>query len=238
MRLRRSVSLRATPWGRYGASTARLSRRSGPEAPSAMSACSRPPSSMAILRPRSWPEPRDRPRRGHRAPGNLLLRGGGSRALLGCDRRSPQRTLESVRLGDGEAHPDGEPTASCLRCALRWNDSRPRSADGHDLGPARDAAWNLAPARSGRSRPGRNARFRRRRPGHAPPRRRRRFRHGPTGYGWVELSLDAGDLDGNGVPDFAAASRYGLFYFEGPLFELLIDGFESGDTLGWSATLP
>jgi len=61
---------------------------------------------------------------------------------------------------------------------------------------------------------------------------------GPTGYGWVELSLDAGDLDGNGVPDFAAASRYGLFYFEGPLFELLIDGFESGDTLGWSATLP
>jgi hypothetical protein len=61
---------------------------------------------------------------------------------------------------------------------------------------------------------------------------------GPTGYGWVDLSLEAGDLDGNGVPDFAAASRYGLFYFEGPLFELLIDGFEAGDTSGWSATLP
>jgi hypothetical protein len=61
---------------------------------------------------------------------------------------------------------------------------------------------------------------------------------GPTGYGWVELSIDAGDLDANGVPDFAAASRYGLFYFEGPLFELLADGFETGDTLAWSATLP
>ena len=41
---------------------------------------------------------------------------------------------------------------------------------------------------------------------------------------------EAGDLDGNGVPDFAVASRYGLFYFEGPLFELLVDGFESADT--------
>jgi hypothetical protein len=61
---------------------------------------------------------------------------------------------------------------------------------------------------------------------------------GPTGYGWVELSLEAGDLDGNGVPDFAVASRYGLFFFEGPLFEVFMDGFETGDTLAWSATLP
>ncbi len=61
---------------------------------------------------------------------------------------------------------------------------------------------------------------------------------GPTGYGWVDLSLEAGDLDGNGVPDFAVASRYGLFYFEGPLFALLVDGFETGDTSAWSATLP
>ena len=61
---------------------------------------------------------------------------------------------------------------------------------------------------------------------------------GPAGYGWPELSLEAGDLDGNGVPDFAVASRYGLFYFEGPLFGLLIDGFETGDTSAWSATHP
>lgn len=61
---------------------------------------------------------------------------------------------------------------------------------------------------------------------------------GPAGYGWPQLSLEAGDLDGNGVPDFAVASRYGLFYFEGPLFALLVDGFESGDTSAWSAALP
>lgn len=61
---------------------------------------------------------------------------------------------------------------------------------------------------------------------------------GPTGYGWVDLSLEAGDLDGNGVPDFAVASRYGLFYFEGPLFEVFTDGFESGNTLAWSDTQP
>jgi hypothetical protein len=61
---------------------------------------------------------------------------------------------------------------------------------------------------------------------------------GPAGYGWPELSLEAGDLDGNGVPDFAVASRYGLFYFEGPLFALFVDGFESADTSAWSATLP
>ncbi|MDQ1347906.1 MAG: hypothetical protein QG573_1280 [Acidobacteriota bacterium] len=40
---------------------------------------------------------------------------------------------------------------------------------------------------------------------------------------------EAGDLDGNGLPDFAAASKYGLFYFEGLLFELLVVGFEPSD---------
>jgi hypothetical protein len=61
---------------------------------------------------------------------------------------------------------------------------------------------------------------------------------GPAGYAWPGLSLQAGDLDGNGVPDFAVASRYGLFYFEGPVFGLLLDGFESGDTDAWSASVP
>ncbi|MBP7586633.1 MAG: VCBS repeat-containing protein [Thermoanaerobaculia bacterium] len=62
---------------------------------------------------------------------------------------------------------------------------------------------------------------------------------GSEGWGNTPaLSLEAGDLDGNGVPDFAVATRYGLFFFEGPLFDLLIDGFESGDTLAWSGTVP
>ena len=61
---------------------------------------------------------------------------------------------------------------------------------------------------------------------------------GPNEYDGVGPALQAGDLDGNGVPDFAAGSIYGLFFFEGPLSELFIDGFEAGDTLAWSATLP
>ncbi len=54
--------------------------------------------------------------------------------------------------------------------------------------------------------------------------------------GFGERGLAA--LDGNGVPDFAVASRFGLFYFEGPLFELFADGFEAGDAFAWSATVP
>jgi hypothetical protein len=61
---------------------------------------------------------------------------------------------------------------------------------------------------------------------------------GSEGWSTPDLSLEAGDLDGNGVPDFAVATRFGLFFFEGPLFALLIDGFESGDTLAWSDTVP
>jgi hypothetical protein len=62
---------------------------------------------------------------------------------------------------------------------------------------------------------------------------------GSEGWGNTPaLTLEAGDLDGNGVPDFAVATRYGIFFFEGPLFDLLIDGFESGDTLAWSAIVP
>jgi hypothetical protein len=61
---------------------------------------------------------------------------------------------------------------------------------------------------------------------------------GPTQYGGVGPSIEAGDLDGNGVPDFAAASNYGLFFFEGPLSQLFADGFEAGDTFAWSATVP
>lgn len=61
---------------------------------------------------------------------------------------------------------------------------------------------------------------------------------GPAGYAWPRLSLQAGDLDGNGVPDFAVASPIGLFYFEGPLFDLFLDGFESGDTDAWSSSVP
>ena len=62
---------------------------------------------------------------------------------------------------------------------------------------------------------------------------------GPADYhGDVNLSLDAGDLDSNGVPDFAASSSYGVFFFEGPLSVLFVDGFESGDTSSWSATQP
>lgn len=61
---------------------------------------------------------------------------------------------------------------------------------------------------------------------------------GPTNSGDAGPSIEAGDLEGNGVPDFAAYSNYGLFFFEGPLSVLFVDGFESGDTSGWSATEP
>jgi hypothetical protein len=61
---------------------------------------------------------------------------------------------------------------------------------------------------------------------------------GPNEYGGYAPAIQAGDLDGNGVPDFAAGSSYGIFFFEGPLSQLFVDGFEAGDTLAWSASVP
>ena len=61
---------------------------------------------------------------------------------------------------------------------------------------------------------------------------------GPPESGGGGLWLEAGDLDGNGIPDFAAGSSYGLFFFEGPLSALFIDGFEAGGTSAWSVTQP
>ncbi len=61
---------------------------------------------------------------------------------------------------------------------------------------------------------------------------------GPIGYGDAAPTLEAGDLDGNGIPDFAAAWNFGIFFFESPLTVLFGDGFETGDTSAWSATEP
>ncbi|HQX63274.1 MAG TPA: hypothetical protein PK593_07415 [Thermomicrobiales bacterium] len=51
-------------------------------------------------------------------------------------------------------------------------------------------------------------------------------------------SLLAGDFDGDTVPDLLIETRVGIFAFEGPLVALFGDGFESGGTTGWSATIP
>jgi len=48
----------------------------------------------------------------------------------------------------------------------------------------------------------------------------------------------AGDFDGDTVPDLLIQTRTGIFAFEGPLLALFADGFESGGTTGWSATIP
>lgn len=50
--------------------------------------------------------------------------------------------------------------------------------------------------------------------------------------------LQAGDFDGNGLPDFLASSAYGIFYFEGPFTVLFNDAFESGSWAAWSGVAP
>jgi hypothetical protein len=51
-------------------------------------------------------------------------------------------------------------------------------------------------------------------------------------------TLWVGNFDLDGVPEIAVNTGYGFALFEVPLFELLADGFESGDTSAWSATVP
>jgi outer membrane protein assembly factor BamB len=51
-------------------------------------------------------------------------------------------------------------------------------------------------------------------------------------------TLWVGNFDLDGVPEIAVNTGYGFALFEVPLFELLVDGFESGDTSAWSATVP
>lgn len=50
--------------------------------------------------------------------------------------------------------------------------------------------------------------------------------------------LEAGDFDGNGLPDFLASSSYGIFFFEGPFTVLFSDAFESGSWAAWSSGTP
>ena len=51
-------------------------------------------------------------------------------------------------------------------------------------------------------------------------------------------SLWVGNFDSDSVPDIAVNTGYGFAIFEAPLFELFVDGFESGDTTAWTITLP
>ena len=53
-----------------------------------------------------------------------------------------------------------------------------------------------------------------------------------------ETGLRVGDFDGNSVPEILVSLDIGIAVFEGPLFPLFADGFESGDTSGWSSTSP
>ncbi len=45
--------------------------------------------------------------------------------------------------------------------------------------------------------------------------------------------LLVGDFDGDSVPELLVGTYYGFALFEGPLFALFADGFESGDTSNW-----
>jgi hypothetical protein len=46
-------------------------------------------------------------------------------------------------------------------------------------------------------------------------------------------AFQVGDFDGNGVPEILTPTGAGLALFQGPLFALFADGFESGDTSNW-----
>jgi hypothetical protein len=59
------------------------------------------------------------------------------------------------------------------------------------------------------------------------------------GQSWGDVSqLLAADLDLDGRPDLAVASSWGVAVFSIPLDPIFSDGFESGDTSVWSATVP
>lgn len=49
----------------------------------------------------------------------------------------------------------------------------------------------------------------------------------------IKGPLLVGDLDGDSVPELLIGTYYGFALFEGPLFSVFTDGFESGDTSNW-----
>jgi outer membrane protein assembly factor BamB len=51
-------------------------------------------------------------------------------------------------------------------------------------------------------------------------------------------TLWVGNYDLDSVPDIAVNTGDGFAIFEAPLFELFLDGFESGDTTAWTSSLP
>ena len=53
-----------------------------------------------------------------------------------------------------------------------------------------------------------------------------------------EYGLRLGDFDRNTVPEIIVNFDIGVAVFEGPLFPVFADGFESGDTSAWSSTQP
>jgi hypothetical protein len=59
-----------------------------------------------------------------------------------------------------------------------------------------------------------------------------------VGFEQAGERLLGGDLDGNSVPEVIVATLYGLILVQGPLFELFLDGFESGDTAAWDLAVP
>jgi hypothetical protein len=50
--------------------------------------------------------------------------------------------------------------------------------------------------------------------------------------------IQTGDFDADGVPEILASTWIGVLRFQGPLLELFLSGFESGDLAGWSDANP
>lgn len=53
-----------------------------------------------------------------------------------------------------------------------------------------------------------------------------------------EEALLVGDFDGDSIPELVVGTGVGATVFESPLFVLLSDGFESGDTSAWTSVVP